>query len=106
MSSVRSALLISLLLLLSGWAAIAAPGRPTLTLTDRPGDNGDGVVLTVGKSADDGGGANNVIQYRVYHKEGSDAYTVMATLGANGAATYVYTAKACQTPRVLSLIHI
>ena len=92
MSSVRSALLISLLLLLSGWAAIAAPGRPTLTLTDRPGDNGDGVVLTVGKSADDGGGANNVIQYRVYHKEGSDAYTVMATLGANGAATYVYTA--------------
>lgn len=68
------------------------PPSPPLSLVaqDHPNDNGGVIDLTFNASQDDGGGSNDVTEYRVYRGTSSRNYptTPVATLAANGQPTY------------------
>jgi hypothetical protein len=50
--------------------AAAPPAAPTeAKVEDRPGDNGDGIIVTWKKSPDDGAGLNNVKEYVILRSE-------------------------------------
>lgn len=69
------------------------PGAPTpVTLTDRAADDGTALLLTFGRSPDDGGGAGDVIRYHVYQRLPRQPVAKVAEITATGQATYVYTA--------------
>ncbi|MEI6503087.1 MAG: carboxypeptidase regulatory-like domain-containing protein, partial [Armatimonadota bacterium] len=69
------------------------PGPPqSLLAQDTPNDNGGQIDLTFNASVDDGGGANDVTEYRIYRSTTSGTYTgaALATIKATGVPTYVY----------------
>jgi hypothetical protein len=52
-----------------------APAPPTsLQASDNPGDGGGAILLEWDLSADDGSGANDVVEYRLYRSQESGAY--------------------------------
>jgi hypothetical protein len=64
------------------------PGAPGLDAADRPGDQGSVIVLTIAKSPDDGGGANDVLRYQIMRRSGGGAFQFLRVVLATGAATY------------------
>lgn len=67
------------------------PGPPqSLLAQDRPNDNGGVIDLTFNASRDDGGGAGDVREYRVYRSTTAGAYSEppILTIPATGAPTY------------------
>ena len=70
------------------------PGPPqSLLAQDTPNDNGGSISLTWNPSLDDGGGADDVVEYHVYRSETSGSYAPgdqIASLPATGAAAYTY----------------
>jgi hypothetical protein len=86
-------LLPGMLLLCAFSAAFAdAPAAPTnVQVADAPMDSGTALRLTFGKSADDGGGANNVISYKVFKRLPNQAAVYLAPVTAVSAATYTVT---------------
>lgn len=67
------------------------PSAPqSLLAQDHPNDNGGVIDLTFNASQDDGGGAGDVTEYRVYRTETAGNYTEPAvrTISANGSPTY------------------
>jgi hypothetical protein len=72
-----------------------APRPPSsVTVADRPNDNGDALILTIGRSPDDGARAKDVKQYRIFRSPGPEsaaAMTEIAQVSATGAASYQYT---------------
>jgi hypothetical protein len=85
-------LLPGMLLLLAVSSAFAAASAvPTnVQVTDVPGDSGTSLRLAFGKSPDDGAGANNVINYRIFKRLAGQAAVYLTPVPATGAATYVY----------------
>lgn len=66
-----------------------APAPPTaFTVTDTPGDDGNALVLGFKRSADDGAGANDVVQYRLFREVSAGSWSQIATVPATGAASY------------------
>jgi hypothetical protein len=64
-----------------------APAAPTNVTATNPGA-GTRIDLAWAKSADDGGGANDVVEYRIYRAQTSGGYgTALATVAA-GTTTY------------------
>ena len=73
------------------WGDTGVPGPPqNVQLLDVPGDDGNALRVTFGKSADDGAGANDVTGYRVYSRTASTPLALVTTIKATGAATYQY----------------
>ena len=67
------------------------PGAPqNVKVTDVPNDNGEALKISWSRSADDGTGANDVTEYRVY-RLGASAYYLMQTVPATDAASYSIT---------------
>jgi hypothetical protein len=67
------------------------PGEPkSLLAQDTPNDNGGSIDLTFNPSRDDGGGAADVTEYRIYRTETAGAYgdEPVAVLPATGAPAY------------------
>ncbi|MCX7597727.1 MAG: carboxypeptidase regulatory-like domain-containing protein [Armatimonadetes bacterium] len=71
----------------------AKPGAPQqLVAFDTPNDNGRSITLRWNASPDDGGGANDVVKYRVYRATASGGYGAapLAEVIAAGNAVYTY----------------
>ena len=67
------------------------PGPPqSLLAQDHPNDNGGVIDLTFNASQDDGGGAGDVSEYRLYRTTTAGSYVnpAVKTVPANGAPTY------------------
>ncbi|MFO7946427.1 MAG: carboxypeptidase regulatory-like domain-containing protein [Armatimonadota bacterium] len=67
------------------------PGAPmNLVAQDTPDDNGGSITLEFSASSDDGGGAQDVEEYRVYRTETQGTYTDTAVMivEANESASY------------------
>ncbi len=78
----------------SGPVVDEPPGAPqSLLAQDTPSDNGGSISLTWNPSLDDGGGADDVVEYHVYRSETSGSYgpgDQIASVPATGAAAYTY----------------
>ena len=71
----------------------AKPAAPQqLVAFDTPADNGHSITLRWNASADDGGGANDVVKYRIYRTTTSGSYgaTPLNEVTAAGNAVYTY----------------
>ncbi len=67
------------------------PGEPlNLLVQDTPNDNGGSTDIEFSASRDDGGGADDVTEYRVYRTQTQGQYsdTPVVTVAATGAAAY------------------
>ncbi|MBC7286621.1 MAG: carboxypeptidase regulatory-like domain-containing protein, partial [Armatimonadetes bacterium] len=76
------------------------PGEPQqLVAQDTPNDNGNSIDLRWNASLDDGGGANDVVAYRIYRATRSGGYGTqwLAQVPATGQATYTYTDNAANS---------
>lgn len=76
------------------------PGAPLqLVAFDTPNDNGRSITLRWNASPDDGGGANDVVKYRVYRATTSGGYgpTPLAEVTAAGNAVYTYVDNAANS---------
>ncbi|MHB8995839.1 MAG: fibronectin type III domain-containing protein [Armatimonadota bacterium] len=73
------------------WGDTGLPRPPrNLALIDFPNDNGDALKVLFTKSLDDGAGAGDVKQYRIYMRTGTAPLALKATIAATGADTYQY----------------
>ena len=75
----------------SGPVVDEPPGAPlSLLAQDTPNDNGLSIDLTFNASPDDGGGANDVTQYRLYRSTSATGFTgtPVLTITATGVQTY------------------
>jgi len=65
------------------------PAAPTnVAAADKPNDQGGVITVTWDRSADDGQGAKDVKEYRIYRA--SSPYTLLTTVTADGRASYSY----------------
>jgi len=62
----------------------------SLSVSDPPNDNGDTMLVTFGRSIDDGSGARDVAWYYVYVAEGTGPFAYVGGVLANGSPTYNY----------------
>lgn len=69
------------------------PAPPSgFTVTDRPDDNGDALILKWDKSPDDGDGLGDVREYKLWRSRGAPTnYINFAAIKADGSGTYEYT---------------
>ncbi|MGQ9731898.1 MAG: hypothetical protein ACUVX8_11590 [Candidatus Zipacnadales bacterium] len=68
----------------------ARPGAPGLTVTDRLNDQGFVLQVTIKASPDDGGGADDVVNYRVKRRVGGGTFVFLRTIQATDQPEYVF----------------
>ncbi|MBM3499237.1 MAG: fibronectin type III domain-containing protein [Armatimonadetes bacterium] len=71
------------------------PGAPSgLQVTDRPNDNGDGLILTWNRSSDDGAKKDDVQEYQIFRNPGPESAQTLGFLArvpATDSPSYQYT---------------
>lgn len=82
-----AAIIVTLGLLLVAQAD-ARPGKPGITVEDRTGDQGGVLEVTITASPDDGGGANDVIEYRVHRREAGGVWSFLRSVPAADQPEY------------------
>ncbi len=68
----------------------AQPGPPGISVQDRPGDQGGVLQVTITASADDGGGADSVVQYDVERRESGGTWAPLTTIPATDQPQYSF----------------
>lgn len=74
--------------LLLGAQADARPGPPGISVRDRPNDQGGVLEVTITASPDDGGGADDVIQYNVHRRRAGGVWHFLRTVPAANQPSY------------------
>ena len=91
-SSAVTAFVVASLMLLVAHAQAKPVAPQSVTVVNSPGGNGHALDVTIGRSTDDGVGANDVTRYKVERKKGkAGVYARIKKIMADGSTQYDFT---------------